>query len=118
MSDPLSLEDLRARLREFRDARDWAQFHTLKDLAIAISVEAAELQEIFLWSRPEEERALLDRERATIEHELADVVIQCLNFADVSHIDVLAAIEAKIEFNASRYPVEKAKGTAAKHTEL
>jgi dCTP diphosphatase len=99
------LRTVQEKLEAFRDDRDWRRFHTLKDLAASVSIEAAELQEMFLWQRVEDEKALLGARRGEIEDELADVLIQCLNFASVAGIDVLAAIERKIEKNAIKYPI-------------
>lgn len=112
------LQALQQRLERFRDERDWSQFHTLKDLAAAIAVEAGELQELFLWQRPADERALLARRRPEIEDELADVLIHCLNFASAGDIDVIRAIERKIETNEQRYPADLARGSSEKHTQL
>jgi NTP pyrophosphatase (non-canonical NTP hydrolase) len=81
--------------------------HTPKELAAAISIEAAELQEIFLW-RSSDEEAPPDRHR--LEDEIADILIFCLNFADVADIDVLRVIEQKIAINEERYPVTKRRG--------
>ncbi|MSO95747.1 MAG: nucleotide pyrophosphohydrolase [Thermoleophilia bacterium] len=105
-------------LERFRVVRDWRQFHTLKDLAAAIAVEAAELQEVFLWQGTGQEAELLAERRGDIEAEVADVLIQCLNFAAAAEIDVLAAMARKIEENEVKYPVEAARGTSAKYTEL
>src|SRR5688572_14832377 len=85
-SRKLGLGDLQRRLEAFRDDRDWRQFHTLKDLALAIGIEASELAEHFLWIRPEEESRRLAEQRAAIEAELADVFIHALNFASAARI--------------------------------
>ncbi len=106
------------RVRQFRDERDWQQFHTLKDLASAISIEAAELQEILLWQNPEHERELLAARREDLEAELADVVIHALNFALAAEIDLAAAVVQKLAVNAVRYPVSKARGRSTKHSGL
>jgi dCTP diphosphatase len=110
------LSELQRRLEAFRDERDWSQFHTLKDLASAISIEASELAEHFLWVRPDEERRRLAETKGDIEAELADVFIQALNFASAAEIDVIAAITAKISANEARYPVSRSRGSAAKHS--
>src|SRR4051794_9963940 len=109
MSDQ-SLPQIQQRLREFRDVREWRQFHTLPNLAAAISVEAGELLDHFRWSPPVDGLEILERKRAAIEAELADVVIQCLNFADAAGIEPLAAVTRKIEENERKYPVETARG--------
>lgn len=117
VSDP-TLGELQALIRGFRDARDWTQFHTLKDLAAAIAVEAAELQEILLWQRPEDEPELLARRRGEIEAELADVFIQVANFSLAAEVDLAQAVLGKLAENEAKYPVEKAHGRALKYTDL
>ena len=103
------------RVLQFRDDRDWRQFHTPKDLAISLSLEAAELLEVFQWSGTDLEcRDRLDR----IREELADVLSYCIQMADVCGLDLDEILNAKVDQNASKYPVEKARGSAAKYTEL
>jgi NTP pyrophosphatase (non-canonical NTP hydrolase) len=87
---------------------------------MALAAEAAELMEHFLWATPEESRAIAEdpAKRARIAEELADIVIYALEFANMTHLDVAAAVEAKMEANARKYPVEKAKGRSDKYTEL
>ena len=106
------IEAMVAALREFRDERDWAQFHNAKDLAIALSVEANELLEIFLWKSPHDVE--LDR----VREELADVFAFALLLADKYGLDVRAIVEDKLAANRVKYPVEKAKGSAKKYNEL
>ena len=113
-----SLAEIQRRLEQFRDDRDWGQFHSLSNLAAAISVEAGELLELFLWSPPVAEAELIEGKRPEIEAELADVVIQCLNFAASADIDLLAAVDRKIAANDEKYPVGRAKGRATKYTDL
>lgn len=84
----------------------------------AISIEAAELQELFLWISSQGSSELLRKRLPDVQAELADVLIQCLNFADAAGIDVLRAIESKIDANEEKYPVDKARGSAAKYTDL
>lgn len=112
MSD---IQDLINTLVKFRDERDWAQFHDSKNLASAIGIEAAELNELFLWKTIKESEEV-DRER--IKEELADVIAYALMLAHKHGIDVKQAVLEKIAKNASKYPVEKAKGTAKKYTDL
>jgi NTP pyrophosphatase (non-canonical NTP hydrolase) len=112
MSDIQQLIDA---LVKFRDERDWAQFHDSKNLASAIGIEAAELNELFLWKTIKESEAV-DRER--IKEELADVIAYALMLANKHGIDVKAAVLEKIAKNSAKYPVEKAKGTATKYNEL
>ena len=103
------------RVIQFRDDREWRQFHTPKDLAISLSLEAAELLEIFQWSGADLEcRDKLDR----IREELADVLSYCVLMADVCGLDLDEILNAKVDQNAAKYPVEKARGSAAKYTEL
>jgi NTP pyrophosphatase (non-canonical NTP hydrolase) len=115
-----TLAELKKRVLSFARERDWEQFHAPKNLSMALAAEAAELMEHFLWASPEESRAVaLDpAKRARIAEELADVVIYALEFANATDLDVAANIEAKIEANARKYPVEKARGRSAKYTEL
>jgi NTP pyrophosphatase (non-canonical NTP hydrolase) len=112
------LAAIQARLERFREEREWAQFHSPGNLAKAISVEAAELLELFLWTAGEGEEGVLRERRAQVEDELADVLIQCLNFANRAGIDPIAAVSRKIGVNEERYPVARARGNARKHTEL
>lgn len=107
------------RLLEFRDRRDWAQFHTLKNLAISIAIEAAELLEEFQWKTDEEaKRHALGDGHERVSSEVADIMIYLLLFCHEAGIDLIEAVERKIEENERRYPVEKAKGSAKKYTEL
>jgi len=104
----------------FRDARDWRQFHNPKDLAISICLEAAELLELFQWKRPEEIRAFLaeDENLHRVGQEMADVLILLISMADVLGIDLLEAARAKLDENARKYPVERARGNATKYDAL
>ena len=112
MSD---IQELTDALVKIRDERDWAQFHDSKNLAAAIGIEAAELNELFLWKTIKESESV-DRER--LKEELADVLAYALLLAHKHDIDVKDAVLEKIAKNAAKYPVEKAKGTAAKYTDL
>ena len=108
-------EETVKKLLKFRDDRDWRQFHTPKDLAISLSLEAAELLEVFQWSGADMERAdKLDK----IKEELADVLSYCLLMADACGLDPDEILNAKIARNEEKYPVEKAKGRSDKYTEL
>ena len=103
------------RVLKVRDDRDWRQFHTPKDLAISMSLEAAELLEIFQWSGTDLEcRDKQDK----IREELADVLSYCILMADVCGLDLDEIMNEKISKNEAKYPVEKARGSAAKYTEL
>lgn len=111
-------DDLRAALRRFAAARDWEQFHTPKNLAMALTVEASELLEQFQWLTPEQSRRLDARQRRAVEEEIADVLLYLTRLADVLGIDALAAARRKMRMNARKYPVRRAKGNARKYTEL
>jgi len=115
-----TVAELRERLRAFVHERDWEQFHAPKNLSMALAAEAGELMEHFLWATPEASSEIAQRpeKRAKIAEELADVVIYALEFANVTGLDVAAAIEAKMTANAKKYPVEKARGRSEKYTEL
>lgn len=114
MSD--SLNELRARINTFVQERDWEQFHSPKNLAMAMIVEAAELVEHFQWDTIEESHQLTPEKREQVSHELADTFVYLLRIAEVTGVDLIAAANAKIELNARKYPVEKARGSNAKYT--
>jgi NTP pyrophosphatase (non-canonical NTP hydrolase) len=103
---------LTEKLIEFRNERDWEQFHNLKDLAIALNVEAGELLEAFLWKNP------TDANPEKIKEELADVFAFAFLLADKCGFDVKQIVLDKVIKNAEKYPVDKAKGTSKKYTEL
>ena len=103
------------RVIRFRDDRDWRQFHTPKDLAISLSLEAAELLELFQWSGTDLE---CTEKREKLREELADVLSYCILMADVCGLDLDEIMNEKITKNEAKYPVEKARGNAAKYTEL
>jgi len=107
-------------VRRFRDERDWAQFHNPKDLALSASIEAAELLELFQWKDAGEVEAFASSEegRRRIGEESADVLILLLSLADRCGVDLYAATEKKLEANALKYPVDRAKGSARKYDEL
>ena len=107
-----SLLTIRDRLRQFNNERDWEQFHDAKNLALSISIEAAELNECFLWKNAEE------ADKAKVEEELADVFLCAIMLADKYGIDIKDICLKKIEKNAQKYPVEKEKGKAKKYNEL
>jgi NTP pyrophosphatase (non-canonical NTP hydrolase) len=109
MSDFKNITDL---LIKFRDERDWEQFHNSKDLALAISIEAAELNELFLWKSNED----IDKER--LKEELADIFSFALLLAEKHKLDVPSMIKDKIKLNGKKYTIEKAKGSAKKYNEL
>ena len=104
-----------ARVLRFRDERNWRQFHTPKDLAIFLSLEAAELLELFQWSGTDLE---CPGNRDKLREELADVLSYCILMADVCGLDLDEIMNEKVTKNEAKYPVEKARGSAAKYTEL
>ena len=110
------IASLRTQQRRFAEARDWPQFHTPKNLAMALSVEAAELLECFQWLTPEQSAGLAGRERHAVEQEIADVLLYLLRLSDVLGIDPLQAAQRKIAVNARKYPVSVAKGSARKYS--
>lgn len=105
-------ENLRQALIEFRNDRDWEQFHNPKDLALALSIEASELNELFLWKKAEEANP------EKIKEELADVFAYAILLAEKYDLDINEIVLNKIKKNAEKYPVDKAKGTAKKYTDL
>ena len=112
------LEHLRDELREFAAARDWDQFHSPKNLAMALSVEAGELVEIFQWLSEEQSRRLAPEAKAAASDEIADVLLYLIRLGDKLGIDPIAAAQRKMVANAEKYPADKARGTAKKYTEL
>ncbi|NCD67888.1 nucleotide pyrophosphohydrolase [Mucilaginibacter agri] len=105
-------DNIITQLLEFRKDRDWEQFHNPKDLALALSIEASELNELFLWKSPE----AADKEK--IKHEIADIFSFLLLLVHEYKLDISAIMAEKIHINNEKYPVAKAKGNATKYTEL
>lgn len=112
-----SLEGMTARLRGFVRERDWEQFHSPKNLAMAMIVEAAELVEHFQWMTEQQSRDILPEKREQVAHEIADTFIYLLRMADVLGIDLIAAAHAKMDLNAQKYPADKVRGSNARYTE-
>ncbi len=115
---PIIANDVLQQLLVFRKERDWEKFHTPKNLSVAISVEAAELLEIFQWSSEENLGELVERERPAILDEVADVAILLSYLCHDLSIDLDAAIQSKVEKNRQKYPVHLAFGTATKYDRL
>lgn len=111
------LDDLRQRLRDFARERDWEQFHTSKNLAMALIVEAGELLEHFQWLTPEQSADLSAEQRSRIEEELADVLLYLIRLADRMNVDLIDAAQRKIVRNAQKYPADKVRASAKKYTE-
>ena len=105
-------DSLKKEILEFRDERDWAQFHNSKDLAIALNGEASEVLEEFLWKESDQ------ADKAAVEQELADVIIYAILLADRCGIELHTAVKKKLEINRLKYPVEKARGSSEKYTRL
>ena len=113
-----TIETLTAEIRAFRDARDWLQFHNPKELAVAITAEAGELLQHFVWQSAAQSELRVTERKAEIESEIADVAILLFELADNCGIDLAAAMRAKIARNEERYPVAKARGSNKKYSEL
>ena len=114
-------EDLSLIIKEiirFRDDRDWLQFHDPKNLSQAISIEAAELQEIFLWKSTEASKSLPSDQLKRVENEVADIFIFMVYLCNHFEINLLEAVLKKINKNELKYPVEKSRGSSKKYTEL
>lgn len=105
-------KDLQKALIDFRNERDWSQFHNPKDLALALSIEVAELNELFLWKNPE------DANKEKVKEELADVFAYAILLAEKYDLDINEIVASKIQKNAEKYPVDKSKGSAKKYNEL
>lgn len=111
-----SLLILRQRINAFVEARDWAQFHSPKNLAMSMIVEAAEVVEHFQWMTEQESRQLDTETKEKVGQELADTFVYLMRIAEVCGIDLIQATNAKIDLNAQKYPVEKCKGSNDKYT--
>jgi len=121
MSDASTpLAEIKAAMADFVRDRDWEQFHAPKNLSMAISAEAGELQEHFLWLEAEASRGYMEdaANREAVASELADIFLFTLSFANATGIDLSAAAAAKLKRNGEKYPVEKARGTALKYDKL
>jgi len=106
------------KIRRFRDERDWMQFHDPKNMALSIVIEAAELLELFQWKDGPEVERVIEENLEAVQEEIADVAIYLIELADNLGIDIISAIEAKLEKNARKYPVHKARGNAKKYTQF
>ena len=120
MAHDVPTDELQRRLREFASSRDWDQFHTPKNLAMALAGEIGELLELFQWLTPEESFQVgsdpLNQTR--VASELADILIYSLRIADVLGIDLADAVSAKIDLNETRYPIEQARGSSRKYSDM
>ena len=115
-----TLNEIKDRVLKFAQERDWEQFHSPKNLSMAISAESAELMEHFLWQSSVASHTDLEdlKLRGKVEEELADIFIFAIEFANVTGIDIAKIIESKMSLNAKKYPIEKSKGRSDKYTEL
>lgn len=118
MKKNITINELLYKVKKFRDDRDWKQFHTPKNLVMALSVEVSELSEIFLWTEVNESFERAKEKRESVKEEMADVLIYLLSLSDVLDIDLSEAVEQKIKKNSLKYPIDKAKGISKKYTEL
>lgn len=114
----MDLTTLRDTLRQFAKERDWDQFHSPKNLASALAVEAAELLEPFQWLTEEQSRNLTPKQTQAVRREIADVFIYAVRLADKLDIDLMEAARTKIAENAAKYPIEKARGSSTKYSDL
>jgi len=112
----MDLEDLKAQLQAFADERDWEPFHSPKNLAMALSVEVAELVEHFQWITEEQSRELLPERLREVAHEIADIQIYLIRLTDKLGVDLEAAVLEKLEHNRQKYPAERVRGSADKYT--
>jgi len=112
-----SLQQLRQELLEFAQQRDWEQFHSPKNLCMALSVEASELLEHFQWLTPEQSESLPAPKLQQVAYEMADVFIYLMRLSERLDVDLLAAVEEKIKLNIEKYPAEKVRGSAKKYNE-
>jgi len=108
------MEELKLQIKEFIHVRDWEQYHAPKNLAMALSVEAAEIVEIFQWKKADE--PLNHAEQEHLRQEIGDVLVYLLELADKFEIDIIEAAKDKMLLNGKKYPVEKARGNSAKYT--
>ncbi|MFZ2189998.1 MAG: nucleotide pyrophosphohydrolase [Candidatus Magasanikiibacteriota bacterium] len=113
-----NIEELTQKIIKFRDERDWSQFHTPKNLAISLSLEASEVLEHFQWKTDEEINEYITTHKEHIADELGDVFNYLLLLANRADVDILKAAENKLKKNEEKYPVDKAKGNAKKYNEL
>lgn len=112
------LDETIKKIIEFREERDWEQFHDPKNLAEAISIEAGELLEQFLWSTTEESRKVADSKLEKVKEEISDILIFLVYMCNTLGIDLATEVEKKMEANRKKYPVDKSKGTSKKYTDL
>lgn len=118
MTTALDVDRIAKRLADFARERDWEQFHSPKNIATALSVEASELLEIFQWLTEEQSRQPSREAMEKVKEEAADVLLYLIRLSDLLHIDLAAAVDAKLAANARKYPAHKARGNSKKYNEL
>jgi NTP pyrophosphatase (non-canonical NTP hydrolase) len=120
MDDNTTIKELKKLVIAFRDERDWKKYHNPKDLAVSMSIEAAELLELFQWKTVDEIKEMLksNEKYQKVCEELADVIVYCIDLADAINADISEVVNKKLEHNRKKYPIEKSKGIAKKYTEL
>ncbi|MDI6801597.1 MAG: nucleotide pyrophosphohydrolase [Thermodesulfovibrionales bacterium] len=118
MGNNLNLEDIKKRLAKFAEDRNWDQFHTPKNLSMALAAEAAELLEIFQWLTDEQSKEIINNEKemSLVRHEIADILIYLIRLADKLEVDIEKAVMDKIEVNEQKYPVTLSKNNAIKYS--
>lgn len=114
----LNLKELCEKINSFAEERDWDQFHSIKNLSMALSVESSELLEIFQWMTEDQSNNLSDKDLNKAKEELADIFVYLVRISSKLDVDLFEVASSKIKKNAEKYPVEKAKGNAKKYTEL
>ena len=112
------ITDMQQQIRKHVEERDWSQFHNMKDMAISLSLESAEVLELFQWKSPAEIDTFIKEHKTDLAEELVDVLYWVVYMADKADIDLTQAFAAKMEQNRKKYPVDKARGTHKKYTEL
>ncbi len=118
MDKETHIEELKEKVKDFCEKRDWDQFHNIKELAIDLSIEVSELLELFRWQNPEEIKETMKNKREADEDEVADAMFDLLRIAQMNNIDLSEALDKKLEKTAKNYPVEKAKGSIKKYNEF
>jgi len=111
------MELLKAKIRKFVQERDWNKYHSPKNLAMGVSIEAAELLEVFLWLTEDESKSLTEDQLTSVKHEIGDVMIHLTNLADQLGFDPMECALEKIDLNGAKYPVDIVKGSAKKYTD-
>ena len=117
MKESQPFQQLRSALRRFNEERDWAQYHNPRNLAMALSVEAGELLELYLWSRDDGPQPPLPSRKDKVEDELGDVLICLMNLAEHAGVDLIHAAEKKLRKNGEKYPVDRVRGRMEKYDE-